>query len=240
MGDVTSPDNTEAPKRPLMTRPGGPHYPRPVEIGGKTFDPFHPPKSVQNPDGTQEFIGGKELPTKGEEKLLGDSLGLDVARLKKICERCTAKYEGKYQNGLLDINVVLDADDRTEVGKLIGMAERVHAEFADGNPDWKKFVGLREEMRSIYGTLGENARIIEDNSVQTPTKVQTENNIVVIRVPTSIYRLGFWDSKIGDLNRQFDHYDKGFARGQMAAYLGEGIREVYRFVKTSQVSGGQR
>lgn len=51
--------------KPALKRPGGAYSPKPVIIEGKTYDPFHPPKLVQNPDGTQGFIGGKEL-TKDE------------------------------------------------------------------------------------------------------------------------------------------------------------------------------
>jgi len=44
---------------PETSGPGGIAYPRPPIINGKTYDPFHSPKSVQNPDGTQGFIGGR-------------------------------------------------------------------------------------------------------------------------------------------------------------------------------------
>ncbi len=55
--------DTLEPAKPTLKRPGGVAYPRPPVINGKTYDPFHAPKSVQNPDGTQGFIGGKEIDT---------------------------------------------------------------------------------------------------------------------------------------------------------------------------------
>ncbi len=165
---------------------------------------------------------------------------LDVDRLKNIYEKCVARYEGKYENGLLDINVVLDEADKGEVKKLIETAGNIHKGFADKNPQWVEFIKLRDEMRSVLGTFGEDARIIEDNSVQIPTKGQTKNNSPVIKVPTDIYRLSVWDSKIGLLDRSFDQYGKGNAKGTMASYLGNSIKEVYGFVKESRASRGQQ
>lgn len=227
--------------KPLLKRPGGAHIPRPVVINGKNFDPFDPPKLIRNADGTQRFIGGKEIDKDQDGDSSSEGVpGLDVSRLKGIYEKCVAKYEGKYPNGLLDISVVLDADDRIEVGKLIGMAKSAHAGFVAENPDWIKFVELRKKMRDAVGTFGEDARIIEDNSVQTPTEAQAEDNIPRIRVPTSIYRLSVWGSRIGLLDGSFGHYDRGNAEGQMASYLGNSIKEVYGFVKESHASSGQR
>jgi hypothetical protein len=42
-------------------RPGGPLRMRPVEIQGKYYDPYHPPKLYQTPEGKQEYRGGKAL-----------------------------------------------------------------------------------------------------------------------------------------------------------------------------------
>lgn len=46
---------------PKHLRPGRAYFPRPIEVSGKTFDPFHPPKTIRDPDGTQRYIGGREM-----------------------------------------------------------------------------------------------------------------------------------------------------------------------------------
>lgn len=237
MGDVTSPESAEVPEQPLKLRPGGQLTDRPIQnLDGKWYNNFGKTE-IGEEQARREEAKLQEIRRKmketPEEKLPEGVPGLDVERLKGIYERCVAKYEGKYPNGLLDINVVLDEGDRAEVEKLIRMAKVAHAGFANGNPDWIKFVELREKMRSTLGTLGEDSRIIEDNSAQTPTKIQADNSSPVIKVPTSIYRLSVWDSKIRGLDGLFDQYNRSNAKGTMASYLGSHIQEVYRFVKTS-------
>lgn len=42
-------------------RPGGPLRQKSVSTEGVEYDPFHPPKLFQKPDGTQKLRGGKKL-----------------------------------------------------------------------------------------------------------------------------------------------------------------------------------
>jgi hypothetical protein len=45
----------------IKNLPGGPLRERPLEINGVFYDPFHPPKLIQTPDGRQEYRGGRVL-----------------------------------------------------------------------------------------------------------------------------------------------------------------------------------
>lgn len=248
MGDLVSPENVGIPEPPQKLRPGGALIDRPRQsFDGKWYNNFGETEiseeQARREEAELQKVRGKIRETsigKDVGKLSEGVPGVDAQRLKGIYERCVAEYEGKNPNGLLDINVILDEADKAEVKKLIDIAKNTHTELADGNPNWIQFVKLRDEMRAILGTFGEDTRIIEDNLIQTPTKGQVKNNVPIIRVPTNIYRLSVWDSRIGSLDSLFTHYDRGNAKGQMASFLGNSIQEVYGLVKQIYASHGQK
>jgi hypothetical protein len=236
--------------------PGGPATDRPIQnLDGKWYNNFGTTEISENQAREEESrlqevrkkltevsvtsqtnTAGKDT----EEKDIPEAVpGIDVTRLKGIYDRCLAKYEGKYPNGLLDINVVLNADDKTEVRNLIKMASETHANLADADPNWKSFVDLRNEMRDKFGTLREDARIVEDSSVNTTINAKDSSGAPILRVPTSIYRLNMWEGKIGGLDQYFDEYDKGHSKGRSASPLGRDIKETYRFIKEAKAPSSQ-
>lgn len=54
-------ENTGQPHENQSKLPGGATKVRPISIGGEFYDPFHPPKLYRNPNGTEEYRGGRKL-----------------------------------------------------------------------------------------------------------------------------------------------------------------------------------
>ncbi len=67
--NVGEDNKTEASSVQKRHRPGRSYLPRPIVINGKNFDPFHPPKLIQNSDGTQEHVGGREMSPDEADKM---------------------------------------------------------------------------------------------------------------------------------------------------------------------------
>ena len=161
--------------------------------------------------------------------------GDEITTLKGIHEKCTTRDPDniKYPMPLFDKTVTLTDDETDLVGKLVGEAQKIHGEFVAQEPEWSSFQTLLAARRNIHGTFGEGSQIVEDSQATAPYEEATPDRGAIIRVPSNIFNLYTWKNRIDDCGRTLEGYKKGQQEGAMAKNFGEGVKQVYTFVKKS-------
>jgi len=133
-------------------------------------------------------------------------------------------------------NVMLAPHELDEVQRLIERATQHHQRFTalpEHRSNWEKFSKSLEDLRKIYGTFGENRRVIAKPAATSVSR-QKDGEMKVLHVPTAIRHLYDWQSKIEVLRDSLNRVRTGLAKDTSAKSFGQDVRSLYRFVEESE------
>ena len=153
--------------------------------------------------------------------------------MKGIYTKCVATYPDKYKNALFGVNMELEIEEIREIDVLLKAACQTLGRFINHNTStWQQFQDLLGERRRKVGALSEEAFIVSNPNVRVCSKILLLG-MPAISVPPDIRLLYIWSNTLDEASDFLDKYNKGLLRGISAKPLGEDIKNLYYFVKSS-------
>ena len=169
-------------------------------------------------------------------KLSGLEQNLNVSLLKSIHDKCVTSvrsYEGKPISPLFGVDVNLNASEIGEVKKLIGLAKISLAELTQDQRFHKLEILIKDGVnKGVLMSFTEIPRwLVEDSKATDAYKTRLSDGTAAIAAPPDIRNLWISRSKVENLEKDLNRYEKGLAKGTSATYLGKEVRDSYVFVK---------